>query len=377
MNRRRFSCIVLGYTFVCCTLALPVHASGGLSDNEKNIIDEAVQQIRIHALVPPKSTRAMTNDILRSYANSLDNYSDYLTSTEYTAYLESTNSDYFGVQMDIQKKNGRIYLFPFTGGIAEKNNIQPGDELIAINGSPVYGKSVFLVGSSIRGAEGLTVQLTIRSGKGIPRVLTLRRQRTHYASVRSTIRGKTLYIQIARFAKNTEELLHATLNRTGKDDQTILIDLRRNQGGSLRVARQCADLFLKPDTVLFRLRFRDKIQDIVAAEDPVTKNNVVLLQDNNTASAAEAFIAALVSNGRAISVGEQSYGKGLAQRFLPLSDGSALLLTYAEILTPDNFAYNNYGLEPGVKLSPELINADFLHNDSLSGLLKFIKVNQQ
>ena len=368
-----FSCIA----FLFCILPQAVYGAGGLSDDEMKLINEAVEQIRTHSLVPPKSTRGMTDDILRSYSHTIDEYADYLTSKEYAAFRESTSSDYFGVQMDIQKKDGHIYLFPFMGGSAEKSGIKAGDELIAINGSPVYGKSVFLVGSRIRGAEGITVQLTIRSGKGIPRVLTLRRQSTNYASVSSKTFDKAHYIQIARFTKNTEELLHAILNKIGEDDKTILVDLRRNQGGSLRIARKCADLFLEPGTVLFRLRYRDETKDIVANLPPITKSRVVLIQDKSTASAAEAFIAALARNGRAISVGRKSYGKGLAQRFLPLSDGSALLLTYAEILTPDNFAYNNQGLEPDMRLPEELADEDFSQDESLPRLLDFVEMNQE
>ncbi len=357
--------------------ALPVHGAEGLAEEEMKLINTAVEQIRLHALVAPKSTRKMTDDILRAYSHSIDDYTDYLTSQEYAAFLESTSSDYFGVQMDIQKKDGSILLFPFKGGLAEKSRIQAGDELIAVDGSPVYGKSVYVVGAQIRGAEGLTVQLTLRSGQGIPRVLTLRRQKTNYESVNWKTTGATHFIEVSRFAKNTEEQLSHILNTIGADGKTVVMDLRRNQGGSLRVAWECADLFLEKGTVLFKLRSRNETKEIVAEQPQRTDSRVLLIQDGSTASAAEAFIAALTRNGRALSVGRKSFGKGLAQRFLPLPDGSALLLTYAEILMPDNVGYHNQGLEPDIRLPEELADEDFSQDASLSRLLDFIKMNEK
>jgi len=357
--------------------ALPVHGAEGLAEEEMKLINTAVEQIRLHALVAPKSTRKMTDDILRAYSHSIDDYTDYLTSQEYAAFLESTSSDYFGVQMDIQKKDGSILLFPFKGGLAEKSRMQAGDELIAVDGSPVYGKSVYVVGAQIRGAEGLTVQLTLRSGQGIPRVLTLRRQKTNYESVNWKTTGATHFIEVSRFAKNTEEQLSHILNTIGADGKTVVMDLRRNQGGSLRVAWECADLFLEKGTVLFKLRSRNETKEIVAEQPQRTDSRVLLIQDGSTASAAEAFIAALTRNGRALSVGRKSFGKGLAQRFLPLPDGSALLLTYAEILMPDNVGYHNQGLEPDIRLPEELADEDFSQDASLSRLLDFIKMNEK
>jgi carboxyl-terminal processing protease len=138
-----------------------VSAEKGLTDADLQLIDETVALIRTYSLAVPKSTPAMADDILRSYIRSFDQYGDFLTRKQYQAFLESNNADYFGVEMDIEKKNDHIYLYPFKNGMAEKHGIRAGDELIAVNGAPVYGKSIFLVGSTIRGAEGAPVQLTI------------------------------------------------------------------------------------------------------------------------------------------------------------------------------------------------------------------------
>jgi C-terminal processing protease CtpA/Prc len=109
----------------------------------------------------------------------------------------------------------------------------------------------------------------------------------------------------------------------------------------------------------------------------LTRRSLLLLQDSVTASAAEAFIAGLTGNGRARSIGERSYGKGLAQRFLPLPDGSALLLTYAEILTPGEVSWHERGLVPDIQLSREHLDLDFSRSATVSALLDFIKIHQK
>ncbi|MBM9536205.1 S41 family peptidase [Desulfobulbus alkaliphilus] len=352
--------------------AAPARGTDGLTASEQEHLSEAVRLIRTHALDPPKSTRGMVDDLLRAYARSLDPYSDYLTSREYTAFQESTSADYFGVEMDIEKKGGRIYLFPFRGGLAEKNGIRSGDELIAVNGAPVFGQSVFVVGSQIRGAEGGIVQLTIRSNQGIPRVLTLRRQSTGYVSVRSIMLEQAQYIQVTRFARNTREQLEKVLASEENNGLVLVIDLRGNQGGSLRVARQCADLFLEQGTVLFKMRYRDEVRAVLAEQPGAITARIVLIQDQGTASAAEAFIAALRGNKSSMSVGRTTYGKGLAQRFLSLNDGSALLVTYAEILTPEGFPFHNQGMEPDLVLPETWADMDFSQQASLSELFALL-----
>ena len=156
----------------------------------------------------------------------------------------------------------------------------------------------------------------------------------------------------------------------------MLVDLRGNQGGSLIDARRCADFFMEKGGVLFRLRMGRDGERVVKAEEPmVAANPVVLLQDEATASAAEAFILALHANHRAMTAGTTSYGKGLAQRFLPLDDGAALRLTYAEILAADGSDYHGRGLVPDRPLPETLLNADYSQPSNMEKLLVFLHLS--
>ncbi|MGE4560346.1 MAG: S41 family peptidase [Desulfobulbus sp.] len=346
----------------------------GLSADQLRLLSDAVAQIRTHALNGPASPRRIGPDILRAYTRSLDPYSDYLTAREYAGFLESTSSDYFGVQMDLQQKDGLLLLFPFKGGLAEKSGIRAGDELLAVNGAPVYGKSIYVVGSQIRGEEGTTVQLTLRTGQALARSLSLRRSRAHYQSVRWHPGSRAHLIGITRFTRDTADQLHQILKQLRGDDRLLVLDLRGNQGGSLIEARQCADFFVEQGRVLFRLRDREGERGITAEQPVLVHNPVVVVQDGATASAAEAFILALTANHRALSAGTTSYGKGLAQRFLPLIDGSALRLTYAEILAANGAAYHGRGLPPERLLPGQLVEADLTVKNIMEDLLDVLQV---
>ncbi len=347
-------------------------AEKGLSNLEMQLLSEAVGQIRSHGLNVTPSSKRITDDILRAYAQSFDEYSDYLTAKEFAAFQESTSSDYFGVQMDLEQKNGVLLLFPFKDGLAARAGIKAGEQLLAVDGMPVAGKSVYVVGSMIRGEEGSTVQLTLRAGSSVPRTLTLRRYRASYQSVIWQKAATAHLIQITRFTKESAEELASVLRRIDGDGRQVVVDLRGNQGGSLISGRLCADFFLKPGSILFHLRDRDGVRPVVAEESMLLHNPVTVLQDGATASAAEAFILALTGNQRARSLGSTSYGKGLAQQFLPLSDGSALRLTYAEILAVDKSPYHGRGLAPARPLPKALLEADFTDEATMGQLLRFI-----
>lgn len=346
-----------------------VHGAVTDSGSDEGIVSEAMELIRRHALFPLPALTAINREQLRVYVRGLDEYSDYLSREEYQGLLESTTADYFGVEMEIRRKGRSIVLFPFEGGVAEKNGIRAEDELISVDGMPVDDASVFFVGSMIRGAEGATVKLAIRSGTEPVRTLHLRRQQVYYESVRGATAPNTPYIRLTRFMDDTDKSLSRRLSRIEGNTTTLVIDLRGNQGGSLSAAQRCAALFLNQGEVVYRLRTTGGTKSIMADKPAAYTSRLVLLQDENTASAAEVFIAALTANRRALSAGRKTYGKGLAQRFQPLSDGSALFLTYGELLTPDNYAFNGRGLDPTVSLPQGYLDADFTQDVTLRVLL--------
>ena len=134
----------------------------------------------------------------------------------------------------------------------------------------------------------------------------------------------------------------------------IVIDLRGNGGGDLFAAINSADLLLPKDTLISSIETTSKhIEYRASSPNLIEGQSIFVLQDKFTASAAEVFIAALTQNYRVQSIGERSFGKGVAQKFIPLSNGDTLLLTYGKIITPNGKSYHKTGLLPTSDLSLE------------------------
>ncbi|WP_028578798.1 S41 family peptidase [Desulfogranum japonicum] len=348
----------------------------GFTENELRILDEAVETIHNYALPPLNSTHGMLETVLRSSLQSIDEYSSYLSPKEFKAFTTAQHQDYSGVQMDIREQKKRIYLYPFKNGMAEKAGLLPGDELIAVDNQLVYGQSVYMVGSRIRGEEGTVVQLTVQSDHKILRSVSLRREHSSYQSIRSISFPQALYVRITRFTANTDNEFAVILDQEYEDHQAIIIDLRQNQGGDLRVANRCMELFIERGTPMYTLvTGQGKFPIISQAALRPAHGNILILQDKNTASAAEIFIAALTENDKASSAGKPSYGKGRAQKIFPLSNGAALLLTYAKILTPRGNVFDHHGLAPHRTLPEHLMQADYSDPEKITELLNFMHNN--
>ncbi len=352
-RRQRSPLLVVGITILFAAALIPAAAIPARTvDGEMDFsrLAEAVRLIRRHALEAPRADKGMEEDILRAYCRFFDPWGDYLTRKEFAAFMGSVRGDYFGVEMEIEKKGRQVVLFPFPGGLAERMGIRASDELIAVDGRPVYGQSIFMIGAAIRGSDGDPVQLTISHRGGIPRIFSLRRTSTSYSSVKLHRLKGADYVRITRFMGDTPERLHAILQRTRAASTPLMLDLRGNQGGDLRAAEQCADYFLPPGTPLVHMKGRQGARTVSATLPRINDRRLILLQDRLSASATEVFISALVDNGRAVSVGTRSRGKGVAQRFFPLTDGSALRLTFAELVTAAHTRYNGRGLAPVLTL---------------------------
>ena len=305
------------------------------------------------------SIEKMTNKIINSnfdsvfkkYMNSIDMYGKYFTQKEYTAFKEAMKSHYVGIGMFLyqQKHDNRIFCLPFSDRLL--TSVELYDQLVSVDGKPVKNQNVYIVSSWIRGKKGTTVSIEIKKSSTVRNVLTLKREVYNFNSVQWIEDNGTTMLQIIHFTQETPKELSAALH-LWPDDIPVVIDLRDNSGGDYLSAVNSADLFLPKDTLISEIRTKEHTTVYVAKlPDVLQGRQVILIQNTLTASAAEVFIAALTQNLRAESIGEKTYGKGVAQKFVELSDHSAIFLTYAKILTPDGTSYDELGLEPTLVLS--------------------------
>ena len=312
--------------------------------NSKNIlsVEKLTNQVKYTAI----------DTVFKKYVDKIDMYGKYFTQEEYTAFEEAMKSQYMGIGMFLyqQKYDNRIYCLPFEDRLF-KLGVEPYDQLISVDGKLVNSQNIYIVSGWIRGEKGTSVTIEIKKSPTSRNVLTLKREVYTFNSVQWVEDNGTTMLQILHFTQETPKELSDAL-RLWPDNIPVVIDLRDNSGGDYISAVNSADLFLPKDTLISELKTKEHTTIHVAkVSDILQGRQIVLIQNTLTASAAEVFIAALTQNLRAESIGEKTYGKGVAQKFVELSDHSAILLTYASILTPDGTSYDERGLEPTLMLS--------------------------
>jgi carboxyl-terminal processing protease len=326
----------------------------GLKEDKVSLIfAEAVSVINDKALfMRPEDTREnIVNESLKEYLNGRDPYSDYLTKNEYQQFQQLQNESYVGIGMDLKKdRSGGVHCFPYPGSPAEEAGIKIGDRLISLNGISVNGKSLPALAALSVGKAGTALQVTVSSKNDPEKQLKIVRAKLSVKNVVTTWLDDLPVVKISDFRKDTKEKLQQAVNKI-KPKTHVVIDLRGNSGGDLIAAISSAMLFLKKGERIVSINTR-KEEEIISSSTGTLNvpTPIYLWQDGSTASAAEIFIAALTENNKAVSVGYRTFGKGTKQDFIPLSDGSALVLTTGKMLTPSGMDYQGLGLNPTYEL---------------------------
>jgi carboxyl-terminal processing protease len=296
----------------------------------------------------------MIQDTLKAYLFQKDPFSDYLTREEFRRFREVQGETYVGVGMEISRdQQGRIRCFPYRGGAAHRAGVAVGDQLKRIDGVAVEGKSLSTVAAMARGKVGTKISLIVVTQDGEEKALSVTRSAVVTDSVVQLQMEKLSVIKIAFFARDTKEQLQNILSNR-KDKATLTIDLRGNAGGDFHAAIDSAKLFLREGTTVASITNRTETKSYQSLGRAMNLTSPLYLwQDEETASAAEVFIAALTENKRAVSIGRKTFGKGTRQDIIELSDGSALIMTTGEIRTPLGNRYHGEGLKPTYALEGE------------------------
>lgn len=251
------------------------------------------------------------------------------------------NFDGIGVQFNIQKDTIMVVKV-ITGGPSQLVGIMDGDRIVQINGNNVasIGISTDSVMKLLRGPGGTKVDVGIKR-QNVKELLdfTITRDKIPLYSVDVSymINDSTGFIKISKFAKTTyDEFVDAVKKLQKQNLKNLIIDLRGNSGGYMDAATNIADEFLPRNTLIVYTqgRSRPKSMTYASSRNLCVNYDVIILQDEFSASASEILAGAIQDNDRGIIVGRRSYGKGLVQEPTMFSDGSAMRLTTARYYTP-------------------------------------------
>jgi carboxyl-terminal processing protease len=299
---------------------------------------------------------ALTRHSIHGMVETLDPHSEYLESKDNQELEEDLDGEYGGIGVEVEMRKGAFAVIaPIPGSPGDRAGIAQGDLIESIDGKPVdHGLPMDKVVDKLRGKPRTHVRVgLLRPSDGKRLDLDLIREVVKVISVRPG------YIQVTEFSDHTGEQFDDALNGLlAKGIDSLVIDLRNNPGGLLDAAVEVAEPFFKKGDLIVYTEGRrpaDEEKYFSETEGNPVKIPVAVLINGDTASAAEIVAGALKDTGKAVVVGERSYGKGSVQTIFKLKNGEGLRLTTAHYFTPSGVMINAHGVAPQVEvvMSPD------------------------
>ncbi len=305
--------------------------------------------------------KKLVEDMINGGLRKLDPYAEYFNEEQLKQFTQETRGTFGGIgaYLDIDPTTGLLKIAsPMFDSPASEKDLRPDDLIVKINGESTEGLTVPAASGKIKGEPGTDVTLTItRAGVKEPFDVTLTRRIMQTHPVKGFRRdpdqkgkwdytadteSKIAVIRLEEFNETSGKEVEAAVKEVVADGaKGLVLDLRGNPGGLLRVAEQIADLFLAEGKIVLTRDRHDHGRDAKAKNDGAVwedagKLPMAVLINGNSASASEIVAAALQDNGRAVIVGERSFGKGCVQRSIESPDGKTALKLTTEIwLTPN------------------------------------------
>ena len=317
---------------------------------------------------------------VKGYVDGLgDEYTQYFTKEEMEEFEEETEGNYtgIGIYMSVLKKdNSIIIIATIKGSPAEAVGLKSGDIIKKVDGKEYTGNDFDKIASYIKGKEGTSVNIEIdREGETL--TFDVQRKKIEMYPIESEILDNNIgYISLPSFTENSsKEFKKKCEDLKKKNIKSLIIDIRNNGGGIVNEALEMLDYMLDKDKIMMITVDKQNDEEIEKTKkDSSIDVPIVVLVNENSASASEIFAAALKENNRATIIGEKTYGKGVIQELLRLSDGSGIKVTTEEYFTPNKNKINKEGIKPDieVELSENLASTDKKDDTQLQKAIEMI-----
>jgi carboxyl-terminal processing protease len=303
------------------------------------------------------STDKLVDGAIRGIVDSLgDPYSVYMNAQENQELFQVLDGKFGGIGIVLSLKDPKklVVLRPIKNSPASRAGIQAGDVITKINNLDVSGMTQDKAVSLMRGDPGTNVTLTLyRESTKKTYTVNLTREDINVP----TVEGETLpghpniaYIDISQFSTDTGDELKSTLSSMSiKKYKGLILDLRYNHGGELNAAVQVASYFIPSGPVVYIVDNKGNVDTKMSTGTYLGMPMVVLVNEES-ASASEIVAGAIKDDKTATLVGVKTFGKGIVQTIFPLDSGTSVKLTTAKYLTPDKVSINKIGIEPNVKV---------------------------
>ncbi|MBC3541098.1 S41 family peptidase [Rufibacter sediminis] len=326
------------------------------------------------------NTEQLSEYAINKMLEKLDPHSSYIPSKDITMARSYLESDFDGIGVEFNIFRDTLYVIaPLSGGPSEQVGIQAGDKILKVNGENIAGVNISneQVFKKLRGPRGSKVNLTVlRPHETKPVQFTVTRRKIPSVSVDAgyMVDKQTGYIKVSRFSNGTYDEFKSKLSALKKQGlQRLILDLRDNPGGYLDHATRMADEFISGNKKLVYTDGKGSKYDAdyyAKVKGDFETGELIVLINEGSASASEILAGALQDHDRALIVGRRSFGKGLVQVPIPLSDGAELRLTISRYYTPSGRSIQKpYDPESSEDYEMDLMNrykhGEFFSQDSI------------
>lgn len=286
-----------------------------------------------------------------------DPYSRYYTKEEYAELNESNSGSYCGIGAVVEQDNktGKIYIVKaYEGGAAYEAGLVSGDSITKVDGKSVEKEELTDVVEWMKGQEGTTVEVECYIAKSKTyQTFTMERRNVEVPSVEYQMLEDDIgYIQVSGFKETTANQFSEALDKLEeKNMKGLIIDLRDNGGGLLDSVVDMMSRMLPEKKEIVSVKDKNgKGTTYYSSDDKTFDKPLVVLVNENTASASEVFSGAVQDYKLGKLVGTTTFGKGIVQTVMGLFDDSAIKLTTAKYYTPNGRNIHKTGLDPDIEV---------------------------
>src|SRR5690242_6337817 len=271
----------------------------------------------------------------------LDPHSSFFDARQFALLREDQRGKYYGVGMVVApRENHTVVMSPYVGAPAYNAGIRPGDVIMKVDDKATDGLTTSDVADMLKGAKGTIVKITVsREGYNDPLTFTVTRDEIprHSVDIAFMLKPGVGYIRLSGFNETTDREIAEGLKKLNAPSlDGLILDMRGNPGGLLNEAVAVGDMFLEKNQLIVSHHGRtspERRYYAVRGNQGMT-TPLVILVNNNSASATEIVSGAVQDHDRGLIVGETTFGKGLVQTVTPLSENTGLALTTARYYTP-------------------------------------------
>ena len=343
-----------GFVIVIVVLALSaglgaiygpsVRATSSTSDDYQTAVldfSKVLDVVQTNYAEPVDVDKVVYQGAIPGMLRMLDPHSNFFDSRQFALLREDQRGKYYGVGMVVApRENHTVVMSPYVGAPAYNAGLRPGDVIMKVDDKSTEGLTTSEVADMLKGPKGTVVKITVnREGFADPLVFTVTRDEIprHSVDIAFMLKPGIGYIRLSQFNETTDREIADALKALGAPTlDGLVFDLRGNPGGLLNEAVAVGDMFLEKGQTIVSYHGRSAPErrfTAIRGNQGMTVP-VVVLVNNNSASAAEIVSGAIQDHDRGLIVGETTFGKGLVQTVQPLSENTGLALTTARYYTP-------------------------------------------